>query len=875
MINLEKITINFKLKSQPVLMFIIWLFLIILPFIILTESIDAVLKESEKNLLSKSKIKLLDEVDKFRGNLTHSFYLESKLAIFPNNNCESYKNALFLAQAMERHTSSKVAALFYYDSVNNTFDAYVDNGLKKDFGLYSNYTMKNLLLTYAGKTKSSEIKNRSIAYFQTFLLAAGGINFKPETAIPILSGKNNLGKMHGYFKTFGSGDSKNQMFLCLFREKDIPLKEIIKNAQNLRSNDNFKRQIVSFDKLSDSVSNIGELNGNNGNLFYKFQRNEKDGLSIIAASSDEMLLRLGTLNTFYPLNFEGLLKREPVLKVSLANSQLEHPMRDLVKKLRFPTLLLILLISFGLTKIGIFGYLTNVHILGKVILCVLGAVVLPFTSFIAASYYNQYFIEEYAENEIEHYLQIQTEVINKAVEAYIGEKELSITELRERLTGLTQEEFHKVLTEWCFDNDASFISYNYLDREDKTIESKKYKKNAFLSQLGKEAKDIFDISFSNAFIEYDLSKVNQEKDLERVYGKMNPNQISVVVTNIGKIYISVPNEPNCLYSVFPIYNKIFDGKKEKITVIGSVLIKFNTDTILSIIKKYRSSVLFKDKIMGKYIVKNALIPITDEGLISREEKLFYNGAALENAEKKINQIIANRSKITWNDGDSINIGTYLNQVNSVIISKAEKVNNSSDLLSKIDMKSLMIYIILMVAALSVMLGSIIVSPIRELQKASEKVANGDYSYKIEAKTGDEFESLSEAFNEMTDALLQKEKMTSYVSKDVIEEVSNNNENLLQPSGERVPVSVLFCALSGEKELSSYSPEEVTKIISCLIDAVDEISSAFNGQVDKLIEDTVMIVFRKSHPNENIALNACRAALAINSRLKVELHDFKL
>ena len=599
----------------------------------------------------------------------------------------------------------------------------------------------------------------------------------------------------------------------------------------------------------------------------------KNGLSIIAVSSDEMLLRYGTLGTFYPLNLEGLLKKEPVLQVSLANSQLEHPMRDIVKKLRFPTLLLILLVSFGLIKIGIFGYLTNVHILGKVILCVLGAVVLPFTSFIAASYYNQYFIEEYAENEIEHYLQIQTEVINKAVEAYIGEKELAITELRDRLTGLSTEEFRNVLSEWRSQNDASVISYNYID--DKEILLKDEESKAYLSQLGKEAKDFFNICFSNAFRDVDLSSASHEKDLDRILGKMKPNQISPVVTNIGKIYVSVPNEPNCLYSLFPIYSKKYDGKKEKITVIGSVLIKFDTGTILSIIKKRMSSSLFREKVMGKYIVKNALIPITDEGLMSREEKLFYDGLALENAEKKINQIIANRSKITWNESDSINIGTYLNQVNSVIISKAEKVNNSSDLLSKIDMKGLMIYIILMVVALSVMLGSIIVNPIRELQKASEKVAQGDYSYKIETKTGDEFESLSTAFNEMTDALQQKEMMTSYVSKDVIEEVSNKNEYQLQPSGEKIPVSVLFCALSGEKELSSYSPEEVTKIISSLIDAVDEISSAFNGQIDKLIEDTAMIVFRKTHPDENIALNACRAALAINNRLKVELKDFKL
>ena len=871
MINLEKITINFKLESQPVLMFIMWLFLIIIPFLFLTECINVVLKESEKNLLSKSKISLIDEANKFRSNLTASFFLESKLSIFPNNNSKNI-NASLLAEAMERHTNSKVAALFYYDSHNNVFDAYINNNLKKDFGLYSNYTMKNLLLTYASKIESPEIKNRSIAYFQSFLCAAGGINFKSNTSIPILSGKFNLGRMLGYFKTFGEGDSQEQMFLCLLREKDIPLKEIIKNAQNQRTNDYFKREIVSFDSNTDSLSAWGELNGYNENYFYKFQKNNKDGLSIISVVSDEMLLRIGSLNTFYPLNLSGLLKKEPVIKVSLDNSQLEHPMRDTIRRLRFPTLLLILLISFGLIKIGIFGYVTNVHILGKVVLCVLGAVVLPFTSFVAASYYNQYFIEEYSENEIEHYIQIQTEVINKAIEAYIGEKELSITELQYKLTGLKKEDFHKVLSEWLNQSGASIVSYNYLDGEEHLLKATDEDK---LSQLGKEAKELFDICFSRAFMDTDLSGVNQIKDLNKVYGKMIPNQIAAVVTNIGKIYVSVPNEPNCLYSLFPIYSKVLKGEKEVTSVCGSVLIKFDTLKIVLDIKKHMTG-LFREKVMGKYVVGNALLPITEEGLLHNAESIIYKDAsAQKNAFQKINQIITNKSRLTWNENNSINIGTYLNLVNSVIISKADKINDTSDLLSNIDMKSLVIYIALMVIALSVMLCSIIVTPIRELQKASEKVAKGDYSYKIITKTRDEFETLSEAFNEMTDALLQKEKMTSYVSKDVIEEVSNNNENQLQPSGEKIPVSVLFCALSGAKELSNYSPEEVTRIISSLIDAVDEISSAFNGQVDKLIEDTVMIVFRKSHPDENITLNACRAALAINKRLKSELPDFKL
>ena len=227
---LNKITIKPRLEAKPLLLLVIWLFLIIIPYLLLTATIENLLKDSESRLLTKSKIQLIDEINDLRASLTPSYYLESKMAVFPNEKANNIYDAVSLANSLERHTNSKVAALFYLNCLNNSFEAYIREDLKKDLGLYSNYTMKNLLLTYASKVDEPIKRDRNIAYFQNFLLAAGGINIQPETSTPILSGKENLGRMLGYFKTFGQDGSKEQMLLCLFREKDIPLKEITKNA---------------------------------------------------------------------------------------------------------------------------------------------------------------------------------------------------------------------------------------------------------------------------------------------------------------------------------------------------------------------------------------------------------------------------------------------------------------------------------------------------------------------------------------------------------------------------------------------------------------------------------------------------------------------
>ena len=867
----NKIIIKARLSSNPLLLLAIWLCLIIIPYIVLNYIIDYTLKGNEERLLTKSKIQLIEEVKKFQSKLSTGFYIESKL----NNNIDllslKSRNSEQLSKSIEKQTESKIVALFYLDTSKDFFDVYIADELRDEFSLFSRYTMKNLLLSYCNITKNDKTDTRNITYFQQLLSAVGEINLQPEKSIPILSGKEKLGRMIAFLNSSKIGDGENKkIILCLFREKDIPFKEVIKNAINIDKTNNCQREIILMHS-TENLTNASDTESlTNEDFYYKFQRNS-NGLSILATTSDEMLLRLGTLNTYYPLNLKKLQEKTPAIKITIDNSELEHPMRSIINRLRFPTLLLILIATFGLIKIAIYGYATNIRILSRVILCVLGAVILPFSSFIVAAYYNQYFSEEYLENELQHYTRIQTAVIRKAIEAYIENKELAISKLQNEILENTKEELHQVLTKWLDDNNASIIVYNYIDNEEKVI---KADSEVSLSILDKDSKDIADMGLKNFFIDVDLSDVNNFEQLSQKYGMSNgimPSDFNTIISNIGKIYPSVQNDPSNLYSLFPIY----EDQKKANKVIGSVFIKFNTYELLSDLKNHSSS-LFHNLSLGKYIVRNAIIPVNNEGLLPDVDKmLLSNDFNVEDLLEKLNEIISNKSQINWITSTTINSATYLNQVNAVIVSKAEILPNYKESNLNLNIKNILFYFILMIISPSVMLCGVIVSPIKTLQNSSEKVAKGDYSEKIDWKSGDELETLCNAFNGMTEALLQKEKMTSFVSKEVINEVSSNFEQQLLPSGERIPISVLFCALKGEKELNQYSPKEVTQIISCLVDAVDEISSDFNGQVDKLIEDTIMVVFRKNNPEENIVLNACRTALAINKRLKLELPEFTI
>lgn len=82
---------------------------------------------------------------------------------------------------------------------------------------------------------------------------------------------------------------------------------------------------------------------------------------------------------------------------------------------------------------------------------------------------------------------------------------------------------------------------------------------------------------------------------------------------------------------------------------------------------------------------------------------------------------------------------------------SEHINREMARMQKI-FGGVFIALILVVAGLSVSLARIITNPVRALKQGSEALGKGDLDYKVEVKTGDEFEELAESFNQMASDL---------------------------------------------------------------------------------------------------------------------------
>ena len=172
------------------------------------------------------------------------------------------------------------------------------------------------------------------------------------------------------------------------------------------------------------------------------------------------------------------------------------------------------------------------------------------------------------------------------------------------------------------------------------------------------------------------------------------------------------------------------------------------------------------------------------------------------------------------------------------------------------------YFLLMVTTTVIFMAKVLIEPIDMLKRGAGLVAAGNYQHRIVYRSGDEFEPLTSSFNEMTNGLYQRELLASYVSQDVIAEVSS--DVTLIPGGERVEASVVFCALKEFKELSlQASPETIVATLGRLIEVADKTAVNHGGVMDKLVEDTVMLVFRQHSSDNDHVISACRASLEIS------------
>lgn len=158
-------------------------------------------------------------------------------------------------------------------------------------------------------------------------------------------------------------------------------------------------------------------------------------------------------------------------------------------------------------------------------------------------------------------------------------------------------------------------------------------------------------------------------------------------------------------------------------------------------------------------------------------------------------------------------------------------------------------------------------PIRQLTEATQKIIAEDYSVRINERHPDEFAAAALAFNKMAGGLAEGRLLKNFVSESV-REISTADSS--DESARIIEATVLFSSIKGFSAMQKQlAPAELFAMMQSHLSAAASMASNHGGEIDKMIEDKVMVVFPHTggKPPETIAAAALACARHIQQQLR--------
>ena len=168
-----------------------------------------------------------------------------------------------------------------------------------------------------------------------------------------------------------------------------------------------------------------------------------------------------------------------------------------------------------------------------------------------------------------------------------------------------------------------------------------------------------------------------------------------------------------------------------------------------------------------------------------------------------------------------------------------------------------------------MLARWISAPIRHLQMAASRVAEGRLDARVHLLRADDFGILIERFNQMVDGLREREHLQQtfgrHVGHDAAKHILRQSDAV---AGREQWISVMFVDVRGfTKHAAEHSPQEVVAVLNLFFrEAVDCVESG-GGMINKFLGDGFMALFGIGSDGDQHATQALRTGQAILRRIE--------
>lgn len=192
-------------------------------------------------------------------------------------------------------------------------------------------------------------------------------------------------------------------------------------------------------------------------------------------------------------------------------------------------------------------------------------------------------------------------------------------------------------------------------------------------------------------------------------------------------------------------------------------------------------------------------------------------------------------------------------------------------------------VILLVGLLAVIIALVsgyflakgVTAPVQRLVEAMEKIAGGNYDFRLSITSKDEIGKLAHSFNEMVSGLKERILMSKFVSSSTVEMIRQEGGKL-HLGGERRNVTVFFSDIRGFTAYSEQvQPEVVIDLLNKYLSAQAKQIIRHQGIIDKYVGDEVVAIFEGPDMVDNAILAGIEIQREIARINKENLRDIRI
>jgi len=841
-------SINIRRRLSMASLALAWFTVFAVPAVLLQVSLNYLFEITLQANRQAAVATLSGEMNSFRRDLKAEAFVERKLTRFFAGQSDFCSGASTTAEIISRSTGLKLAVVVTHSEDFAEIDTFIAPHVQRQLPVLPRSMLRRYLAVINQSHEAFDRRARKDA--DTFLRRQFGliseIPLEPGRVCRVFSAKLAGPAFFFYQPIWQASDNRQKIAggcLVILSGCDLDQRQILFDAVKLQAR-GIRR---SFSHLKVALDGDKPLTRKIMTDYLA----DAGGQHMISTFPDTVIVDLIQAGGVVPKNLENLLASLPLLKVSVPMSELQHPLVGRSSLIFAIARLLVCVGAVFLLRLYFFGIDFRMGIRPKVLLGTALMLLLPVSLLLAGLITWNQFNRVYGWYQTEELQRLYFNELYDGFSHYMAALQkytLQVAARLEKMRGSGEKAYLQVLEEGLENSIASDLFFDLDEGSRLHVSSKKFYRP--LSKEEESGRRLVSSAILNAFDRGGNFVMNQTRGKEREPGTVDASFVNEIGSRWGRPFKMMRMNTGNRFSTAFVFNA------DKYSLFGLLSFNFYDNNLIRdyIVNHFRPSERFSG-VSGRFfeVVRDDagyhLVGLAD-GRILRNSGLLEKIDLAENVEGFV-----------WRENEkNLLQARWFNDYPLVMLVGSEVFAGGSAtwFLPGI----LAGYGLLLLLFVYLVFELIYLRPLREFIRVTGEVGRGNLQVGVQLQASDEFGDLKTVFTSMIQGLEQRRKLAHFVSQDVLTAVESDSDAEMAPGGVRVAATVVFMQLQSGISGQQVSPEERFAMLGRFIGEADRIARSCGGVIDKVIENTLMLVFRSATAGENHSLQACRAALEL-------------